>query len=348
MHCIKVIHLERLAPLDALRGFAILVMIPIHSILAALITMGVQGAEVAEREALVEVQTPLATGLPLFFFVTGVSLTISSARRCERQSFSEAVLHVILRYGGYILIAIIYGPILLSLIFGDTVNVDAIVNLRSPIASLGLAAILAFPLIHHLPWRQLVATSFGLALIVGFVLTLPQASSLNFFPMTTLFTNPWSILKTFPLVLAGAAVGKLVLEGRKMKRAMISIGSAITAAYLIVPALTGFASILYMVFAMWTYHHAVLFTAGLSFFLFGVMQILEARHISLTPLTVLGRTSLLTFYLHLTILLTLFLPIGAENMSMGLAAGITIVVTAAVWIICYFYSKWRWGSPSSW
>jgi uncharacterized membrane protein len=339
-------HVKRLAFLDAMRGFAVLSMVPFHSILIVLFIMGF-GAEVAEREALVEFETPLATGLPLFFFVTGVSLVISLARRLKRQSFPEVARHVVLRYGVYMLIGTAYTPILRSLL-GRPVTIESIINLRDPIAALGLAAILAFPLIHRLTWKQLVATASGLALIMGFVLALPQASSLHFFPVYIFFTNPWSVLKTFPLVLTGAAVGKLVLEGREMKRAMTSIGIAITAAYLIVPALTGSGSMLYIFFAIWTYHHAILFIVGVSFFLFGLMRILEARRINLAPLTVLGRTSLLVFYLHLTLGLVIFLPIGAENLSMGLVAGIIVGITAVVWIFCYFYSKWRWGSPSSW
>jgi len=350
---------KRLRSLDAMRGMAILAMLPFHVLLYGGLALeeagGEWGAKIPEL-SVVELEQPLGTGLLLFFFVTGMGLTISLARRSERQSPREIGRHVILRYGGYVLAGIFYENILQKILFGGGVNAEELVQgiisgtiFSGPIKCLGLTAILAFPLILYLSWGKLVATSLVLTPIVGVTLyyvLLPQASNLPTV-LIPILTNGWGILKGLPIVLVGAALAKLVLQGKDVKKKNLTMGSVITAAYVLIPMLLG-TGMLHILIAIWSYHHAVLFTLGTSFFIFGLFQLLETRNINLTPLTVLDRSSVFVFYGHFSLGIALYLLIGAENWSMMWLLFEMVVVTAIIWIFFYFYSKWRWGNPSTW
>ena len=355
--------MKRLSALDAMRGLSILGMIPMHMFLFGALWLGGGWGSTGGSSATLSVVTfdkPLATGLIIFFFVTGVSLTLSLARRQEKQSFSEMARHVILRYGGYAIIGIFFELIMWIILYGGQINLQTIVRLlpaiiagatfSGPIIGIGLTAIVAFPLILKLSWKKLLTISSVLAPIVGVVLyyvLLPQYSSL---PQGTLL-NPviiegWSILKSLPLMLIGAAVGKLVLAGRDIKKPIIIIGAAICFAYAIIPTLLG-SGMLHIVLAMWAYPHAILFTISSSLFMFGLFRILEARNYKLNAVKVLGRSPVLVYYGHFILFLTLFMLVG-ENMTMGVLGGLMLFVIAVVWILSYLYSKWRFGPPSSW
>ena len=148
-------------------------------------------------------------------------------------------------------------------------------------------------------------------------------------------------------MLIGAAVGKLVLEGREIKRRLILIGAAITFPYMIIPTVYG-SGMLHIVLAFWAYPHAILFTLGSGLFMFGLFQILKARNVNLSPATVVGRSPLLVYYGHFMLFFILFMLVGFENLSIGTLLGIMVVTVAIVWPLCYVYSRWRWGKPSSW
>jgi len=346
-----------------MRGLAILGMIPIHMLLFGVLWwgggVGTTGGA-SSGLSVVTFEKPIATGLIIFFFVTGMSLTFSLARRREKQSFFAMARHVIFRYGVYAIIGIFFELIMWMLLGEVQINVQDIVGIlpvilagatfSGPIIGIGLTAIVAFPLILKLSWKKLLAISFVLAPIVGAVLyyvLLPQNSSL---PPASLL-NPliiegWSILKSLPTMLIGAAIGKLVLEGRDVKKTIIIIGSVISFAYAIIPTLYG-SGMLHIVLAMWAYPHAILFTVGSSFFLFGLFRILEARNVKLNSVKVLGRSPVLVYYGHFILFLTLFMLIG-DNMTMGVLGGLMIFVIAVIWILSYLYSKWRFGPPSEW
>lgn len=353
----------RLSSLDAMRGLAILGMIPIHMILFGALWGGGGWGTTGGTSAALSVVTfekPLATGLIIFFFVTGVSLTLSLARRQERQSFVSMTRHYLLRYGGYALIGIFFeiimwiilrrGQVTMQYIIGILPYVIAGATFSGPIIGIGLTAIIAFPLILKLSWKKLLAISCVLAPLVGIVLyyvLLPQYSSLpNPSILNPLIIEGWSILKSLPTLLIGAAVGKLILEGRDVKKSIILVGGAITFAYVIIPALLG-SGMLHIVLAMWAFPHAILFTVGSGLFMFGLFRILEARNIKLNAVKVLGRSPVLVYYGHFILFLTLFMLVGG-NMTMGVLGGLMIFVIAVVWILSYLYSRWRFGPPSSW
>lgn len=371
---VNVLPRKRLASLDAMRGFTILAMIPFHVLLFGVLRMGlvVWGGEggvwTLPELVVVEWDPPLATGLIFFFFVTGASLAVSLVRRSERQSTSTMARRVILRYGGYVLFGVIAELIMWHLVmperrvlyFGETSVLESIshillgsVSFTQAIFGVALGAIIAFPLILKLSWKKLVAASLVLTLIVGLVLydvVLPQASSLPLDEPSLLnlfLTGMFAILKGLPMILLGAATWKLVVDRRDLERVFLLVGGGIGMAYILVPLFFG-TGLLHMLLAVWAYHHAMIFMASASLCLFALIRILEARNVTLTPLTVFGRSSILTFYGHILLDLGVMGLIGRENLTIGVLLGIIIVVTPALWIPLYFYSRRRWGPPSTW
>lgn len=353
---------KRLASLDAMRGIAILFMIPFHILLFGQMMGGAGGGLGGIENAqlfVVDFNPPLGTGLILFFFVTGMSVAVSLARRRERQSPLELGRHLILRYGNYALIGVLVETIFMFLLGGTLIEGSFVEILQEiifgfgisgPIVGLGLGAILSFPLILYLPWKKLMIAAAVLASLVGVVLysILPVYS---FIPpisiITFLYTGLFSLLKGLPMILLGAAVGKLVLDGRDFKKIFIIVGSVITAAYIIIPTLLG-TGMLHVLMAAWVYPHAIIFIVGMSLLMFSFFHILETRKTNLTAIKVLGRSSFYVYYGHFIIFFAALQVIGFGNLSMGLMFGLMIVITAIIWTFFYFYSKWRWGPPSKW
>jgi hypothetical protein len=302
---------------------------------------------------LVEYDPPLATGLILFFFLTGMSLAISFSKRREQQSPFAMWRHVLLRYGGYVLGGIISELILVSLFFGEGIAVEFLTAIMSgqtfsgPLIGLGLAAILTFPLIQAFSGRKLLIVSLiGGVLVSGllyfFLLFQPSLSFSS--EMNLLLTGWFGVLKGVPMVLAGGAIGKLIGEGKWFQKYIFPIGSVIGTAYILIPTLLG-SGMLHILFAVWTYPHAVLFTVGISICLFGVLNRFESRNFSVsTAFSVLGRSSFYVFYGHWFIIGVLLIWLGGQVNVLFL----TLLATATIWIITYIYSRKRWGNPSTW
>jgi uncharacterized membrane protein len=344
---------KRLKSLDALRGIAILAMLPFHMLTyGGYVEVDGGGTEQAIT-LLVEFDPPLATGLILFFFLTGMSLAVSFSKRREQQSPFVMWRRVLLRYGGYILGGIISEFILLSIFFQIPITVENLTMIASgqtfsgPIIGLGLAAILTFPLIQGFSGKKLLVVSLiGGALLSGllYFFLVPQSSLSFSSEMNLLLTGWFGVLKGVPMVLAGGAIGKLIGEGKWFQKYIFPIGSVIGVAYIIIPTLLG-SGMLHILFAVWAYPHAVLFTVGISICLFGILHRFEARNFRIsTAFSVLGRSSFYVFYGHWFILGVLLIWIGSQVNVLFL----TLLATATIWIITYVYSRKRWGNPSTW
>jgi len=348
---------KRLASLDAMRGLAVLGMLPFHLVFfGGFFALG-SGGGTNVFTALpfpIEFRPPLGTGLILFFFVTGVSLAASISRK---KSFIEIGRRTIIRYGAYYLVSILFEIILWSVI-GWRLDISFILSgyfsFFQPIEGLSIAAVLAFPLIFLFNWKKLLVISSGLALAVGIALYavfLPQASSLPVYsPLNPLLIGLFSALKGLPIELFGASIGKLVLEGKDIKKKMILIGIAIVTVYVVVPFLLG-SGMLHMLLMVWSYPSAILFTLGSSLFLFGLFQFVEARKISLSPLKVLGRLSFFVYFGHWMILLPsiqILGGVGVISKNLGLLLVLMVISLTVAWVLTYFYGRWRWGSPSTW
>ena len=168
-----------------MRGLAILFMIPYHTVWLYLFFTGLY-EELETAEAVLSTRgDPLATGLPLFFFITGASLVLSSMRRLETESPREVVLHIVLRYVIYILTGMFLLGTSLYVILGVTPDFSRMlsraINVSDPIASLGLTAIVALPFIHGLSWRQLTASATAIALLMSLILSQPFAFILGWY-----------------------------------------------------------------------------------------------------------------------------------------------------------------------
>lgn len=353
---------KRLASLDAMRGFAILSMIPLHVLVFGTLWAGGGEWSVTSGEGpplfVVELQKPLATGLIIFFFVTGMSLVFSMAKRRESQNLLRMERHVVFRYGLYVVAGVTFEAVMWLLLTQGELNLLSLLpaifagaTFSGPIIGIGLTAIVAFPLIYYLSPKRLVILAAVLALSVGFTLyyvllpattSLPEVSVLN-----PLIIEGWSILKSLPIMLVGASVGKLVLSGADMKRTFILVGSAITIVYTVVPTLYG-SKMLHLAVAIWAYPHAILFTVASALWLFGLFRVLEARNHTLTAARVLGRSPLLVYYGHWLLFFGLFIIIGSQNLSLSVLLALSIIGVAIIWPLTYLYSRRRWGNPSTW
>jgi len=353
---------KRLASLDAMRGFSILSMIPLHVLVFGTLWAGGGEWSVTSGEGppllVVELSKPLATGLIIFFFVTGMSLVFSMAKRRERQSFLGMERHVVFRYGLYVVAGMVFEAVMWLLLSGgelDLLNllpaIFAGATFSGPIIGIGLTAIVAFPLVYYLSPKKLALLASAVALIVGLALyyvllpvtsSLPEVSVLN-----PLIIEGWSVLKSLPIMLVGASVGKLVLDGADMKRTFILVGGAIAMVYMVVPTLYG-SQMLHLAVAIWAYPHAILFTVASAFCMFGLFRVLEARNRTLAALRVLGRSPLLVYYGHWLLFFGLFIMIGSQNLSLGVLLALSIIGVAIIWPLTYLYSRRRWGSPSTW
>lgn len=352
---------RRLASLDAMRGLAILSMIPTHILLFGALwagggwgTTGDTGLDLI----VVDFSKPLGTGLIIFFFVTGMSLTLSMTKRRAKQGFLGIAGRVLLRYGSYVILGALFEVILWMLLSGGEMDLLGVLQaifagatFSGPILGVGLTAIVAFPLILYLSWKKLTLAASVIAPVVGLLLyfvvvpnyaSLPEVSVLN-----PLIIEGWSILKAMPMMLIGAAVAKLLLEGRDMKLLLGLIGGVITWAYMIIPALLG-SGMLHMVLAVWAYPHAMVFTIAAGLTMYAIFRVLETRKVNLSPMTVVGRAPLQVYYGHWFVFFTLFMVVGFANLTGIALLGIMVVTLGIVWPLCYVYARWRWGHPSSW
>jgi uncharacterized membrane protein len=344
---------KRLKALDALRGIAILALLPFHMLVYGDFVGDVGSGTGQAMGLVVDWSAPLATGLILFFFLSGMSLAISLSHRHTTQSPFSIWRRVLMRYGSYVLGGIVAELFLMSIFFGEAITVELITTIATgqsfsgPIIGLGLATILAYPLIQDLSGKKLlIASLIGgvLVSILLYVFLVPQPSLSLSDEMNLLLTGWFGVLKGVPMVLAGAAIAKLKEEGTWFQRVIFPVGTVIGIGYIIVPTLLG-SGMLHMLYAVWAYPHAVLFTVGISICLFGVLYRFETRNTRIvSAFSVLGRSSFYVFYGHWFILGALLLWIGGQTNVLLL----TLLSTASIWIVVYLYSRKRWGSPSTW
>jgi len=358
---------ERLRSLDAMRGVGILAMMPFHLVFfGQIFTFSGEGG-ISLVQAMpfpIEFRPPMATGLVLFSFVTGMSLAFFASQ--EKSKFS-LLAGVIRRYGTYTLVGILFEILLWTTLKGPNIDygfyfsfiVGGYGSFSAPLTGLSLSALIAFPLILYLPWKKIIATAVGIALSVGLVLYyflithpydpeigylqgLPEFSLLN-----PLLIGMFAALKGVPIVLVGAVIGKSISARKNILKKKILIGSAIVVTYMIVPAFFG-TFMIQFVLAIWAYPYAITFVIGSSLLLFSLLQICEDKKINLVVFEVLGRVSFFAYFGHFLLLLPLIEVIGFANMNLGYLLGLMVISEIVVWILSYRYCKWKWGSPSNW
>lgn len=210
-----------------------------------------------------------------------------------------------------------------------------------------MGAIIAFPLIFHFSWKKLVIVASAISLFEGVIVYFVPIP--DFFLLNLVFADPFCVVTGLSLIFYGAATTKLGLTNNNLKKSFIILGGVICVAYIIIPLILRF-GLSHFLFAIWVYPHAMIFIVGASIFLTGIFQYLDETKINITPFSILGRTAFTVYYIHFILLLTSMLIL----MRIGIILSTTLIVAelavtaSAVWVLMYFYSKWRWGKPSNW
>lgn len=220
-------------------------------------------------------------------------------------------------------------------------------SLSQPIIGIALGAMITFPLIFRWPWKRLAAAALGVALIEGAIVYF--VSIPDYFLLNLAFTDPFCVMKGIPMMLYGAAIGKLVLGKADFKKPFLIAGGIICAAYVVVPALLGY-GLTHMFFVIWVYPHAMLFMAGSAVLMLGIFQYLDEANINTSAFAVLGRTSFIVYCATFMVLIVMVLALNKLGVPLALPFVMVelVITTAAVWGLMYAYGRWRWGHPSKW
>jgi uncharacterized membrane protein len=172
---------HRVKYLDAFRGIAILLMIPLHLFLFGGGISGVWGGGSGSSVVYplpIDLTRPLSTGIILFFFVCGFALVESLYKREGKQSLLQMEKHVVIRYGLYMLIGVA-AELLLTLYSRGITDIAyqlqrifgmASLSLSQPIIGLALAAMIAFPIMRYLSWKKLLVLALVWAVAEGLII----------------------------------------------------------------------------------------------------------------------------------------------------------------------------------
>jgi peptidoglycan/LPS O-acetylase OafA/YrhL len=350
---------HRVKYLDAFRGIAILLMIPLHLFLFGGGLSGVWGGGGSGSATVyplpIALSRPLSTGIILFFFVCGFALVESLLKREGKQSLLQMEKHVVIRYGLYMLIGVA-AELLLTLYSRGITDIayqlqrifgTASLSLSQPIIGLALAAMIAFPIMRYLSWKKLLVLALVWAVAEGLIIYAVDFPKELIYRL--LFVNSFAVMKGIPMVLFGGAVGKALHEGKEMGRKTFYAALAVVLAYVVVPFFLNTGGY-HLILVLWAYPYAMTFVAAASIFALGIFIRLERRGTKLSALTVLGRSSFAVYYGHYVILyfgLGLLSYLGVET-TLPIVLTEMVIATIAIWVIIYFVSKRKWGDPSTW
>jgi len=356
---------SRIRTLDAIRGVAVLIMIPLHLLLFGGGSEWNIGGGLTVLPPPVDLTPPFGTGLVLFFFITGMALAVSSVQRGGTRTMGKLSIGVVKRYGTYILIGAavqfalicILQPIysdpgtyvvpmeplaILQYIFGGE-----FLTLAQPIIGLSLGAMIAFPFIHKLSWRSLAAAALVLAMTFWGALSLVVLP--DFFLLNLLFTDAFAVFKGLTTIFFGAALGKLMMEGKTVDRKYVAAAVAVVGAYIVVPSLLN-GQPLHLALALWSYPHAIAFITALGVVSLSLFRRFDSTRASFLAFTVLGRSSFAVYFGHFFLIIAIY----AAFMALGITATAGIVLAemvlspAVIWGSAYYFSTRRWGHPSTW
>ena len=327
--------MKRLAFLDSIRGFAILIMMVIHAFSFSMFDPS-QGEQYL-NPAMPIVRAPgdpLATVFGIFFFVTGISLAVSIHNRRKRQGFPA-----MLRHSAFRALFLIAAGIMITLP-SNIPDLPFFLNGREPISLIGLADLFALPFVFLLSRRSLLLLSAVSFFGVTALLVSPFAPGLFLGATPLMLTGPYAVLKTFPIVLLGAAIGSHVMtKGLMPKKWFLISGTAMLAAYVLL------STFIYKgEYAPHTVYYftiplvAVVGLLGTPFF-----ELAEERRMKLLPLAVFGRTGLFVYATQIAIL-ALFVQYVPHPPGIASFIFLTGLTLAILWPISYMIAKKRWGN----
>lgn len=329
--------MRRILFLDSMRGFAIFLMMIIHAYSFATIDP-LSGKAYGTNSALVLAPgIPLATMFPIFFFVSGISIAASISRRRSR---GEGILKIASHFAGRALLLLSVG-IAISAIGGLSGIQFYLLNGREPISLIGLSALLSLPAIYLGTPRRLAMLSVASYVIVGGALLSEPLILIAGAAGPMLLTGPFSLLKTMPLILAGASMGLQVASGASIRKlALASSGAAILVAILAVsPFYSG-----EMAYAS-TYFVSIPLVASIGLLGTPIFAALEGRGIRLMPLAVFGRTGLFVYGAQIFILTLAMMafPYQPGNDAFVL---MTLACIATLWPASYLIVRARGGTEA--
>jgi len=360
-------YMKRIPSIDALRGIGILTLTPYHTMLVFY----------PRRERRVGGQrawNPLNT-FPLFFFlISGMCLALSVERRRKNQNLKILFLHYLYRYGGYIVIGFLIS-LMVSLIdeffvnlgaLRDYLGIEGFYTWIEPIRGIGLACLVSFPIIYYLSWKQLLISSISLFISSLLILLNIENPYLFGYITPVLITGMYSLLKTVPTVLFGAAIGKIFsrkvflkdLIEKNIERDFLS-PKRLTILGLIILLIADFIYIS-MVYSLFSniqspfgflilflrkfggpYYLETISNLGGFIFIFGLFERLRLKGYRFRPLTFVGQTGIQIFVVHLPLLILLRSFIDPTTLT-ELSYLIIIVFTAVLmYMFSYFYVKYN-------
>lgn len=327
--------MARILFLDSMRGFAIFLMMIIHAYSFATIDP-LSGRAYGTNSALVLApDLPLATMFPIFFFVTGISIATSISRRRSRgETVPQIAKHFALRAALLVSVGLAISGV------GGLAGVQFyLLNGREPISLIGAAALMALPLIWIGTPNRLAAMAAASYFIVGaMLLSQPLVGALGA-AGPVLLTGPFSLLKTLPLVLAGASIGlKASSSGSISKVALAFSGAAMLTA-----VIAGFALYSGEIAYASVYFASIPLVASIGLLGTPIFSALEGKGIRLIPLAIFGRTGLFVYGAQI-FLLTLLMKIYPYTPGNEAFLGMTFLCIATLWPASYLLVKARGGT----
>ncbi len=351
--------------LDAMRGVAVLVMIPFHLLLFGGGSQWDVGGGNAGALVPVDIGPPLGTGLILFFFITGMALAVISVQKRGSRSMGSIYARVVKRYGAYLLIGAAFEFVVMYFLqpiiyepgnYVTAIDVASILHytfggefltLAQPIIGLSLAAMMAYPFIHKMSWKALAAAALGLAVVVWGVLSVVAFP--DFFLLNLLFTNAFAVFKGLTTVFFGAAMGKLLMEGKAPGWKYVAASVAVVGLYVSIPALIN-GNLIHIAYALWSYPHAIAFITASGLVMLSFFRWLEASKASFTAFAVLGRSAFIVYFGHFALIIAINIALIMLGMTgtAPLILGEMVISTALIWSAVYYFSKRKWGDPAKW
>lgn len=285
-------------------------------------------------------------GVGLFAFISGASVYLSVSKRLKKNiRKSSIILHVIKRYGGYILLSLFFT----TFVFGFGI----FYTWNEVIQGIGLAALIAALMILSFRSKWLFA---GLSLIIVFIQPfLRQAIDNDFitqsFPYNptsfNVLSNIVSILLNFtlrgffslsnllPITLFGVCLSVFIIKSRKNQliRNSLLTGIIIT----LVSVLLHF-SFIQIDYYNWSSSY-LLFYIGLSFLLFGSIEhlLLKFGKGKISNFFILfGKTAIVAYLFHFVFILK---PLKLLNIESTLGSPISYLLSIVSISIIYYVCK---------
>ena len=361
---------KRIDSIDAMRGLGILGITPIHTLLVF-----------AKADVFSTSNTTWNPNLafPYFFFIiSGMCLAISIGRRRRNQNLREIYTHALFRYGGYILLSIIMTvaiSVTVMHLFRDTIDLHQIyrniLRWSEPIRGIGLSCLVSFLPVFYMTTTELLVTStlmFSLSSLILYNIHDPFLYG----PLTPiLITGMYSLIKTVPSILFGAAFGKIIIENllqnpeRNRSSPLVPSKTILTTGIIMVTMIelafflltvrdswqlcgvdvAGFTAIgnstkgLLFIKIGGPYQISTAFSIGGFMILLGWFENLSSSGHTFKYISFIGRTGIQIFIAHFLLLILEALLLGTTMIAPALLLALILLNSSLMYVFAYFYDR---------